>query len=451
MSQRIVLIGAGSAQFGFDMLGDIFHSRLLAGSAVVLHDIDAAALRQVESAAAAFVREHRLPFAVSATTDRAAALQGADFCVIAIEVGDRFRLWEQDWRIPQQHGLRQVYGENGGPGGLFHALRIIPPILEICADIARLAPQACVFNYSNPMSRICTAVKRRFPALRIIGMCHEIASLARHLPRLLSTAPENLEYRAGGLNHFSVLTSVRYRDTGRDAYPEVRRLAPAYFQSMPETPELYAFLAAHGRLPGPAEEAELRRGARPWGERGLFRVILETYGCLPITTDSHFGEYLPWAHEVADHLGILHFYSWYKAACRAPRTLQVHAGGYEERFVPVVEGIVSDSGYEEPAVNVPNEGLIAGLPRDLVVEVPGRVDARGVTGVPLPEYPRGILGLLANQAAVHDLTAEAVLQRSRALALQALLADPVVDSLRAAERTLEAVLEAQAEHLGYLK
>ncbi len=38
MSSRIVLIGAGSAQFGFDMLGDIFQSEALKDSHVVLHD-----------------------------------------------------------------------------------------------------------------------------------------------------------------------------------------------------------------------------------------------------------------------------------------------------------------------------------------------------------------------------------------------------------------------------
>jgi len=451
VANRIVLIGAGSAQFGFDLLGDIFRSPVLAGSHVVLHDINAASLAAVHAAAATFVREHELPFSLSATTQRAEALTDAEFCVIAIEVGDRFHLWDQDWRIPQQHGIRQVYGENGGPGGLFHALRIIPPILAICEDVMRIAPQATVFNYSNPMSRICTTVQRRFPDLKLIGMCHEIASLAQHLPRMLETPPAELEYRAGGLNHFSVLLSVRYRSSGRDAYPEVRRLAPAYFRSMPETKDIHAFLEAHGRLPSGEEEAALLGQARPWGERGLFRVILETYGYLPITTDSHFGEYLPWAHEVVDHLGILNFYAWYQEASRKKASLKPGTGDYHERLVPVLEGILGADSYEEPAVNLPNEGLIDGLPRDLTVEVPGRVEARGVAGVPLENYPRGILGLLRNQVAVHDLTAEAVLRGSRELALQALLADPVVDSLRAAQASLAAILEKQAEYLGYLK
>jgi len=121
---RIVLIGAGSLQFGLGTMGDIFQSEVLAGSEVVLHDINPTALARVEAAGQAFVAEHNLPFTLSATLERPVALQGADFIISSIEVGDRFALWEQDWRIPQQYGIRQVYGENGGPGGLFHSLRI---------------------------------------------------------------------------------------------------------------------------------------------------------------------------------------------------------------------------------------------------------------------------------------------------------------------------------------
>ena len=74
---------------------------------------------------------------ISATIDLHEALQNANFCIISIEVGDRFKLWDQDWKIPQQYGMKQIYAENGGPGGLFHSLRIIPPILDICDDIVK--------------------------------------------------------------------------------------------------------------------------------------------------------------------------------------------------------------------------------------------------------------------------------------------------------------------------
>jgi alpha-galactosidase len=119
--------------------------------------------------------------------------------------------------------------------------------------------------------------------------------------------------------------------------------------------------------------------------------------------------------------------------------------------VAIIEGILTDSHHGELAVNIPNDGLIDNLPQDLVVEVPAIVDKEGVHGVRLGALPVGIAGLLNNQVAVHELTMEAVFSGSRQVALQALLVDPVVDSVRAAEKTLEAILDLQKPYLDYLK
>ena len=450
MKNKIVLIGAGSAQFGFGTLGDIFESKILEGSSIVLHDINPRALRRVQEAAQQYIQEYELPYTLSATISRKEALQGAAFCIISIEVGDRFRLWEQDWQVPLQYGIRQVYGENGGPGGLFHSLRIIPPILEICKDIQTICPNAHVFNFSNPMSRICYTVHRRYPDLKIVGLCHEIASLPHHLPRILGTPFSNLAIKAGGLNHFSVLLEVTYRDTGRDAYPDVRQKAPAYFESLPEMRESLAQMLAARTDSASGSEPATGSGARGWPERGLFREILTRFGYLPITTDSHFGEYIQWAHEVVDHKGILDFYAWYKEWVRTKEP-KMGETSVSERVVPIVEGILTDSHHKELAVNIPNDGLIDNLPREMVVEVPATVDKDGVHGMKLGPLPRGIAGLLYNQVAVHDLTAEAVLTGSREIALQALLVDPVVTSVRSAEQALNTILELQAPHLDYLR
>jgi alpha-galactosidase len=272
------------------------------------------------------------------------------------------------------------------------------------------------------MSRICHTVNTKYPNLKLIGLCHEIASLPMHLPHILETPLSNLSFKAGGLNHFSVLLEIEYKDTGKDAYPDVRERAPKYFENMPE--------------------------------RGLFREILERFGYLPITTDSHFGEYVPWAHSVADHKGILNFYSMYKTWCLEQVPLSRIEGTPEEeywRVAPIMAGILTDSRHKELAVNIPNDGFIDNLPRDLVVEVPATVDKDGVHGVKLGALPKGIAGLLRNQASVHDLTTEAVLTGSREIALQALLVDPVVHSVRAAEQTLDTILELQSRYLGYIK
>jgi alpha-galactosidase len=448
VAERIVLIGAGSAQFGYGTLGDIFQSKALEGSHVVLHDINADSLAVVAKTGQRFVEEHALPFTVSATTSRAEALQGADFCVISIEVGDRFALWEQDWRIGQQYGIRQVYGENGGPGGLFHSLRILPPILEICGDVMALCPEATVMNFSNPMSRICTTVHRKYPDLKLVGLCHEIKSLQAHLPRILGVPYDQLEVVAGGLNHFSVLLKAVYRETGQDAYPEIREKAPGYFRRMVTRNAADKYFKETGRMPQSIEDLAGHE-VEEWSERGLFRVILRDFGYLPVTTDSHFGEYIQWAHDAVDHKGILDFYNWYKGwlPTSEPR-IELKL---TERVAAIMEGIVTDSDYWEEAVNVPNRALIDDLPEWLVVEVPGRVDAQGVHGVALGQLPRGFLGLLHNQVAVHDLTAEAVLTGSKEAALQALLVDPIVDRYQATVDLLDTMLELQSDYLGYIK
>ena len=217
--KKVVLIGAGSAVFGLGTINDIFQSDTLAGSTIILHDINEHALKNIADAAEKFRSDNNLNFMITPVLNRQEALKDADFCVISIEVGHRFDLWDMDWKIPLQFGFKQIYGENGGPGGLFHSLRIVPPILSICQDIEKYCPNAFVFNYSNPMQRICHAVTTKFPNLNFVGLCHEIHSMEVQLPLLLDTERSNITFKAGGLNHLSVLVEAKYLDTGKDAYP----------------------------------------------------------------------------------------------------------------------------------------------------------------------------------------------------------------------------------------
>lgn len=453
MATKIVLVGAGSVQFGYGTLGDIFQSKTLYGSEIVLHDINPSALAVTTKTARDFLTAEGLPFTLSATTDRPTALRDASFVIISIEVGDRFALWDLDWQIPQQYGIAQVYGENGGPGGLFHSLRIIPPILDICADIAEICPDAWVFNYSNPMSRICTTVHRRFPELNFVGMCHEIASLERYLPEILDTPFDNLTLRAGGLNHFSVLLEAHYKDSGKDAYADVRAKAPAYFSRLPGFSDLLAYTREHGKLvdtEGSTERHALggKDGSYPWADRTLFKEVLEKFHYLPITSDSHFGEYISWASEVSDHRGILDFYTFYRNYLgQVQPKIELKL---KERVVPIMEGILTDSGYEESAVNIPNRGFIKQLPEFIAVEVPAIIDSKGVHGIKV-DIPHGIGGLLSNQIAIHDLTAEAVLTGSRDLVIQALLVDSVNTQCRAIPDLVDVMISRQRPWLDYLK
>jgi len=452
---KLVLIGAGSAQFGFGTLGDIFSSKVLKGSHIALVDINGESLSRVQAAGQAFIEANGLDFTLSAHTDRREALKGADFVIISIEVGNRFELWDQDWMIPLQYGIPQVYGENGGAGGLFHALRITPAILDICEDCASLCPDAFVFNFSNPMTGHHHHGASQVPEPAFYRAVPRNRRRSSDICRSCSTcllANSSCGRRASTISASSSRLAIG--TSGKDAYPDILAKAPAFFEKVLGYSDILEYIQTTGNIPRTEGETGLpdigrTESSRAWSDRGLFRHILERFHLLPITSDSHIGEYIQWAHEVADHKGILDFYMLYRASLSMLKpTIELKV---KERVVPIIEGILGDTGYEEAAVNIMNTGLIPSLPDSVAVEVPARVWRKGLEGIAFPDYPKGFAALLRNYTGVYDLTAEAILQKSKDLAIQALLVNPVVTACARVPELVNVMIERQAQWLGYLK
>ena len=427
-NQKIVLIGAGSLQFGIGSVGSIIHSDVLKGSKIYLHDINKKNLDLATRACQTAVEKNNLDYSIESTINREEALKNATFVINAIEIQPRFGLLRWDFEFPIMHGIKQITGENGGPGGLFHSLRVIPPILDICEDIQKICPQAYLINYSNPMSRICLAIMRKFPNQKFVGLCHEIKIAEDMLPKLLDTPLSNIEIRAGGLNHFGVILEAKYRDTGKDAYPDIREKAPSRLDRLSKSLDV-----------------------------SLIKFILETYNYLPYTTDNHYGEYMSWAWEIADLPHGRDFWEGYerylaKMHERYKRLINKGRGDKlvkpdGERAIPIIEGILTNSNHEELSVNLPNNGIITNLPSDLVVECPAIISRNGLQGIKLGDYPKGLAALLRTQASVQDLVVETILKKSKKIALQALLADPVVNSISQAEKTLNSMLKLQEKYI----
>ncbi len=458
MNKKIVLIGAGSAQFGVGTLNDIYQSKVLAGFTITLLDINQEALDVVFGAGKQYIQEQKLNFTLTATTNRKEALQGADFVISSIEVGDRFELWDLDWKIPMQYGIKQVYGENGGAGGAFHALRIVPVILDICKDIAEICPNAYVFNYSNPMTAICTTVKRVYPELNFIGMCHEIASLERYLPTILDTPFEELELQAAGLNHFSMLLQAKYKKDGTNAYPDILKKAPAFFEKEPGFTDLALYMKEHNHqhIEGAFDRFSelITQSKYPWADRTLFKELLETYQLMPITSDSHMGEYLSWAWNSSDHRGIEDFYQVYRKSLSSINP--TFGEPTHERVVPIIEGMLENQGFIEGAVNVLNkephasEKAIEDLPDWISVEIPAKVTSQGLVGQ-VVNIPKGFCSLLRNYVGVYDLIAEAIIHKDKQLVIQSLLANPVVHSSRGLHAMVDHMIDLQSPWLDYLR
>ena len=148
---RIAFVGAGSVVFTRQLLHDILSYPELSGAAIALHDIDPERLQVAAALAGHAARTLGAEVEVTATTDRRAALEGADVVVNMIAVGGH-QATLTDFEIPAAAGLRQTIGDTLGVGGIFRALRTFPVLQALAEDMAAVCPDAWLLNYTNPMA-----------------------------------------------------------------------------------------------------------------------------------------------------------------------------------------------------------------------------------------------------------------------------------------------------------
>lgn len=419
---KIVLIGAGSVCFGPSTVADIIRAGAsLAGSTVVLVDVNEESLAAVTALARKMVAETGAELTIEAAADRREALSGAEFVVVSIAV-DRDETWKLDFEIPLRHGVRHVLGENGGPGAFFHCARNIPIILGICRDMEELCPEALLINFTNPEPRICLAINR-YSRIRAVGLCHQIGEGYRIVARIMGCAEDEIDLKAAGINHFTWIQDMRWAKSGEDMYPEFRRR-----------------IARHD----PADEP-------------LSRALMDIFGLFPATGDGHAGEYVPYAWEYVGTKGFDFegFAAWRAGLWKDVRDVnsgrapvqKCLAWGGGERVVPIITGMLANTNQYELSVDIPNRGNISNLPDGPIVEVPGVVGAQGVRGLAVGPLPEGIAALCRVQMELQSMAVDAAVRGDRALALQTLVLDPVMPNPETARKILDELLLAHRRYL----
>jgi alpha-galactosidase len=459
---KIVIIGAGSAIFGLGAMATLIRTESLRGSELALVDINAPGLETMTKLACMMNEAWEAEMQITSTPDRTEALPGADFVIVSIQVGPREEVWELDWRIPLKHGIRQPYAENGGPGSIAHTFRNTPVILGIARDMERLCPEAWFINLTNPLIRL-THVVHHYTKIKVLGLCHQLLwgyamaaavlsdrwdlqipndfhvhTDADNMPSFIPVARaglERLEIKAAGINHFSWVYDIRDKETGKDLYPELRN---RWLRHM-------------------------RKDFEP-----LSRELFDIFGLMPTPGDSHVCEFLPWTHDCVTkpwekyHLKLQ---SWEGNRRRRAERWRIaqelvngersinemrdvwHLNILEEPIPEIIAAMTFASDYYAPQLNIPNQGLIPNLPAEAIVEVPGIVSGLGIQGLAFPPLPEGIAEICRRELTEAMLTAEAAVHGDRALALQALLLDPMVNDIDRARAILDDLLTAFAEYL----
>ncbi|QLH78304.1 alpha-galactosidase [Halosimplex rubrum] len=433
---RITLIGAGSMVFARKIVGDILSFDALADSEVVLMDIDEGRLDRTHRVAEAMVDNEGLPATVEATTDRRAALDGAEYVFNMINVGGT-EPFENEIRIPEAYGVEQAIGDTTGPGGIFRGLRTIPTMLDIAADMEELCPDALLLNYTNPMAILCKAM---FDATDVetVGLCHSVPHTATAIADYVDVPADELDYWVAGINHMAWFLEATHE--GESVYPALREAA--------EDPDTY--------------------------QRDTVRFeMLKHFGYFPTESSHHMSEYVPYVRtdpetidemtgtDYAERMGTATYLEGWTARStqRDDPELDVDLDEVgversEEYAARLVHSLETDT-ERRFNLNVSNEtGAIENLPGDACVEVPVLADGSGLHPCSVGELPTQVAALDRQHSAVYELAVEGALEHDREKVHQAVKLDPLTGAkltLAEAHEMTEALLEANAEYLPRLE
>jgi len=358
------------------------------------------------------------PFGLRLTLDRREALPGADYVVTQMRVGG-IAARIKDERVPLEHGM--IGQETTGPGGFAKALRTIPVMLDICRDMEELAPGAWLINFTNP-SGIVTEAVTRHTKTRVVGLCNNAINMERWIAGEYEVEPEELFIEYVGCNHLLW----------------IRR---AFCRGVEITADLLEKVEAGGEWPAGLIES-LR--AVPCGYHHYYYEGDEMLAKLQKAAAE--GKPTRGEEIVGIEKELLDLYRDPDLA-EKPEALSRRGGAlYSEAAVRLMSSIHGDR-RDIQCVNTRNEGALSDLPAESVVEVSCVIGGDGPR--PLTVGPLGpeLRGLLQQVKAYEELTIEAAVTGDRGVAVQALVANPLVPSVGAAKAVLEGLLAAHAEYL----
>lgn len=412
----LCVVGAGGS-YTPEIVEGVLERRELAVAEISLTDSDSGRLAVMAGLTRRMIAAKGADIAVRESADLATAAAGADFIVTQIRVGG-MAARQLDETIPLRYGV--IGQETTGPGGMFKALRTIPVMIEVARTIAQVAPNAFILNYTNPSGIVTEAVLNHTDA-KLLGLCSSIPLLQHRLRGLLAPAFGKVQIASVGLNHLGFVHQITAagedvtaaaiahlaldRGSGDPLFASALKIAPL-LGAIPV--EKYGDLYFHRR----AEFGSMARA-----ERTRAQAVMDIEA-----------EVLAEAADPA-------------VAAKPPALIRRGGEGYSGVTFDTLDAVLNDRG-ARIVMSALNNGAVTGLPDNVAVETVCHVDAAGARPLPVGEIPLAYRGLVQAVKAHESLTVQAAVTRSRDLALQALLAHPLVGDIDIAEPMLDEMLAA---------
>jgi alpha-galactosidase len=435
MPVKISIIGAGSAVFSLNLIRDLCLTPNLAGSTISFMDINEGRLDAAHRLCQRYAEAVGNRLILEKTTDRRKSLEGADFVInTALAAGhDRLR---EGWAIGKKYGYRL--------GGSLHVMhdeafwinfyqfRLFESVIQ---DVLEICPNAWYLMVNNPVLAGITYIGRKYPAAKIVGLCHGFRGVY-HIARVLGLDPDRITYEIPGVNHFVWLTHLYHN--GEDVFPMIDKWI--------ET-----------------EAEEYWKTCLPSDELGPKPIDLyKRFGVFPIgdTATTGGGSWPWWYHiddttqkrwnEDPDDWYARYFSGLERGIDKIKRTSEDPSANVTEIFPPKYSGEVMVQMIESIACDIPrvlvgnivNTGdFVPGVPRNFEVEIPTLVSKRGVQGIKTDGLPKPVLSyLLRDRVAPVELELEAYETGNKELLLQLIMMDAYTCSEDQAKGLLEEIL-----------
>jgi len=419
----VAFIGAGSVEFTRNVVTDLCSYPELSepGLHLALHDISPDRLAFAEELTHRLVAQTGANATVTASAERGAALDGAQYVINEVQVGG-YAATRTDFDIPARYGVRQTIGDTLGIGGIFRGLRTIPVVTALARDMLRYCPDAYLLNYSNPMAMLPWAVYAGTDFRNVFGLCHSVRDTHAFLAGLVGADPARVKFVTAGFNHQAFV--LRFEQDGQSLYPRLTEVIDG-------SPEL---------------------------QRRVRVELYRRFGYFPTESSEHSAEYVPWFMRHDDEVDRYRIFvgdylarSEENLAELAALQDQLKAG--TELDTEPTDELASqfihsmETGTErEMYVNVRNGGLISSLPDDCCVEVPCAVSAGSAKPCGVGPLPPQLAALNRTFLNVVELTVAAALQGSREHVYQAALLDPNTAATLTVGQTVAMVDELLAAH-----
>lgn len=417
MGLKVAVVGGGSTYTPELIEGFVNRADRLPVDELVLLDIDPERREVVGGLARRILDRLGWSGRLVVTDDQDAALDGASFVLIQLRVGGQAaRL--RDETLPTQFGT--IGQETTGAGGFAKALRTVPIVLDIAEAVGRRsAPGAWIVDFTNPVGIVTQALLDA--GHRAIGLCNVAIGLQRRFAAQFGVEPERVELEHVGLNHLSWERAVRV--DGVDRLPDL----------------LERDADALGDMTG-----------MPKGVTGALRALPSYYLRYYYAFDEVLAEEKDGHTRAAEVMGIearlLELYRDPNLA-EKPALLATRGGAFYSEAAAQLIASLHDGAGDVQVVDIRNDGALADLPDDAVVEIPAVIDRDGAHALPLAPLAPEILGLVQHVKAYERLAVRAATSGDERAALLALLTNPLVGRWVMAEELLGTLLDANRSHL----